>query len=362
VRDAFAANLDQGLDTGASVCVVVDGETVVDLWGGTIDQEGTTPWKEDTIVNVWSTTKTMTFLSCLLLIDRGELDIHAPVARYWPEFAARGKEGVQVRHIMTHTAGLPGWTEPMTREDLWNHDKCASLLAAQAPWWEPGTASGYHLLSQGYLLGELVRRITGVSLGTFFRREVAEPLGADFHIGTGPEHDHRVAPNLVAEQPLPPMIDPTSIPARAFGNPVLDPRMAHATEWRRCEIPAANGHGNARSVARAQSVVSHGGEIGGVRLLSEATCRRVLEVQVEGEDLVLGTPMRFGLGYGLEGPDRPFGPAVCFWGGWGGSVVINDLDKRMTFAYAMNRMGEGTLGDARAASLFIATVGSLLGA
>ena len=159
------------------------GEPVVDIWGGFVDEEHTAPWREDTLTNVWSTTKTMTFLCALMLADRGELDFHAPVAEYWPEFAAAGKEQVQVRHLMGHTAGLPGWDEPLAAEELADWDRCTSLLAAQAPWWEPGTASGYHAVTQGYLIGEVVRRITGETIGSWFAREVATPLGADFHIG-----------------------------------------------------------------------------------------------------------------------------------------------------------------------------------
>src|SRR5664280_3004763 len=183
VVTTLAKSLDDGGDVGASVAVMVDGEPVVDIWGGFVDEAKTTPWEEDTIINVWSTTKTMTFLCALMLADRGELDFHAPVATYWPEFAAGGKEAVEVRHLMAHTAGLPGWSEPMQPEDLADWDKCTGLLAAQEPWWEPGTASGYHAVTQGYLIGEVVRRITGVSIGTWFADEVAGPLGADFFIG-----------------------------------------------------------------------------------------------------------------------------------------------------------------------------------
>ena len=206
VADVLSANLDAGKDIGASVCVVHDGQTVVDIWGGTIDDEGT-PWAEDTIINVWSTTKTMTFLSALLLADRGELDFHAPVARYWPEFAANGKEAIEVRHLMAHTAGLCSWEEPIEEADLYDWEKATSLLAAQAPMWEPGTASGYHALTQGYLVGEVIRRVTGgTTVGQLFAKEIAGPLGADFHIGTGPEHDHRVA------RVIPPAAEPRRRP------------------------------------------------------------------------------------------------------------------------------------------------------
>ena len=208
VADVLSANLDAGKDVGASVCVVHDGETVVDIWGGTIDDDGT-PWAEDTIINVWSTTKTMTFLTALLLADRGELDFHAPVARYWPEFAANGKEAIEVRHLMAHTAGLSGWAEPIEEADLYDWEKATSLLAAQAPMWEPGTASGYHALTQGYLVGEVIRRVTGgTTVGQLFAKEIAGPLGADFHIGTGPEHDHRVA------KVIPPAAEPGRRPRR----------------------------------------------------------------------------------------------------------------------------------------------------
>jgi CubicO group peptidase (beta-lactamase class C family) len=156
------------------------------VWGGTIDDAGT-PWAADRIINVCSTTKTMTSLCALLLADRGELDVDAPVVRYWPEFGAAGKAGILVRHLLGHTAGLAGWSEPMLVEDLYDWDLATSRLAAQEPWWEPGTASGYHAMTQGYLVGEVVRRVAGVSLGEYFAKELAGPLGADLHIGTGPE-------------------------------------------------------------------------------------------------------------------------------------------------------------------------------
>jgi CubicO group peptidase (beta-lactamase class C family) len=360
VRQAFADNFTDRGDVGACTSLVVRGETVVDLWGGHADAERTKPWEEDTIINVWSSTKTMMFLTCLLLMDRGELDPYAPVSRYWPEFAANGKGKVEVRHLMSHTAGLPSFTEPVTEADFWDHDKCAALLAAQAPWWEPGTKSGYHAITQGYLLGEVVKRITGVSLGTFFRTELAEPLGADFHIGTGPEHDHRIALVIPATQPLHDL-PPGSIAERTFTRPPIHPSWSWTIPWRRCESPAGNGHGNARSMARVQSVLSHGGEIDGKRFLSEATCRRVFEVQSEGFDECLVRNVKFGLGYGLETPENPVGPGACYWGGWGGSLVVNDLDHRYTFAYAMNRMGEGTQGDERAGALLTAAMPTITG-
>ena len=185
------------------VAVFLHGEPVVDIWGGWADAEKTRPWERDTITNVWSTTKTMTFLVALMLHDRDQLDFHAPVAKYWPEFAANGKEALEVRHVMGHTAGLSGWDEPISAEDLANWEKCTTALAAQAPWWEPGTASGYHALTQGYLIGEIVRRITGDSIGAFFAQEVAKPLDADFYIGLPASEDHRVS-DVIPPPPIRP--------------------------------------------------------------------------------------------------------------------------------------------------------------
>lgn len=361
VREAMAQNFEQGLDVGASVAVTVGGEMVVDLWAGHADEARTTPWERDTITNVWSTTKTMTALCALILADRGVIDLHAPVARYWPEFAAAGKGAIEVRHLLGHTAGLSGWQEPITYETFYDWAKATSLLAAQAPWWEPGTASGYHAITQGYLVGEVIRRATGRTVGQFFANEVAGPLGADFHIGLDPAHFGRVA-NVIPPPPLPvDATDPTSIPMRTLANPPLDASVAWTEPWRRAEIPAANGHGNARSVALAQSILACGGEVGGRRFLSAKGCEAEFEQQSHGTDLVLGVPIRFGMGYGLISPEMPMSPnqRACFWGGWGGSLIIVDLDARMTVAYVMNRMGEGTLGDLRGAGIVAAAYASL---
>jgi CubicO group peptidase (beta-lactamase class C family) len=338
VRQALAASLDDK-DVGASVAVYVDGEPEVDLWGGYVDAGRTVSWERDTIGNVWSTTKTMAALCALILADRGELDLAAPVAAYWPEFAAAGKEGVRVSHLLSHTSGLHVWDAPTTIDDLYDWPTVTARLAAQAPAWEPGTEAGYHAVTQGYLVGEVVRRVTGRSLGTFFAEEVAGPLGADFHIGLAAEHDHRVAP-ILAPPSSPPRGD---VPP----NPAIPPDTANTLAWRRAEIPAANGHGNARSVAAVQSLLACGGAARGVRLLSEKGCERALEEQFNGTDRVLGVPMRYGMGYGLNAGQLP-NPRTCFWGGWGGSVVLVDLDARMSVAYTMNQMIDpGGLGDER---------------
>ena len=356
VAEALARNLDDGSDVGASVAVVLEGEPVVDIWGGHKDVAETEAWGPDTIVNVFSTTKTMTALCALILADRGELDLHAPVARYWPEFGQAGKYRIEVRELLGHTSGLSGWDAPLAPEELADWDRCASLLAAQAPWWEPGTMSGYHAVTQGYLVGEVVRRITGRSLGQFLKETVTDPLGADFHIGLPREADSRVAPVIP-----PPPIDLRGagfpeLAVRTLSNPPITGGVTAEEWWRRAEIPAANGHGNARSVAAIQSIVACGGEARGTRLLSEDGVAAIFEEQSNGRDLVLNVPLRFGIGFGLASETMPMGPRSCAWGGYGGSLVFNNLDARVTVAYVMNRMVAGLVGDPRGASVMMAAM------
>lgn len=354
VAEALARNLDDGADVGASVAVFIDGEPVVDIWGGYTDAEGTAPWEEDTIVNVFSTTKTMTFVCALVLADRGELDFDAPVAHYWPEFAEAGKRKVLVRHLLGHTAGLSGWEEPLEPEQLADWERCTSLLAGQEPWWEPGTQPGYHAVTQGYLIGEVVRRITDQSIGRFFADEVAGPLGADFFIGTPPEADARIG-TLIPPPDASELISSLGeLGIRTLSNPVISGELTREEWWRRCEIPAANGHGNARSVAAVQSVISCGGEARGTKLLSGAGVEALFREQANGRDLVLGVPLRYGLGYGLASPTMPMTPRMCAWGGYGGSLVFNDLERRSTVAYVMNRMEAGLVGDMRGAAIVLA--------
>jgi CubicO group peptidase (beta-lactamase class C family) len=364
VREAFIANFQAGNEVGASVAVTQNGVPVVDLWAGEAVQGGA-PWRRDTIVNVYSTTKTMASLCVLMLADRGAVDLDAPVSRYWPEFAQNGKEGVLVRHVMSHSAGLSGFDPPLESvEQLYDWDGIARRLAAQKPWWTPGEGSGYHAITQGYLQGEIVRRVTGKSLGTFFREEVAEPLGADFHIGLAPEHDARVAelvPPPVGLAGMPG--DPDSIGVRTMKSCSLDGTEPRSAGWRRAEIPAAGGVGNARSVARVHSALACGGTVDGVRLLSEAGVRRVLEEQTNGTDRVMNGPARFGMGYGLPHPSMPLSPNpnVFFWGGWGGSLAIIDLDARVSIAYVMNRMAPDMMGDLRGGMIVLSTYKSLAG-
>ncbi|GAB3206726.1 serine hydrolase domain-containing protein [Nocardia tengchongensis] len=351
LQELLNGYLDSGEELGAAIAVTVDGEPVVDIWGGWADTERTAPWQRDTITNVWSCTKTVTALAALVLVERGLLDVDAPVARYWPEFAAAGKERVLVRHLLSHTSGVAAWNPPMTVPDMYDAPAAAARLAAQEPWWEPGTASGYHLINYGHLVGELIRRIDGRSLGRFVAEEIAEPLGADFHIGLPDSEFDRVS-NVVPPPQVP--LDPAIVAAaplllRAFAGPAGLAEECTTPEWRRAEIGGANGHGNARALARIQSVVACGGAVDGVRLLSPQTIDLIFDTQSSGPDLVLGAPLRFGIGYGLPSPAAVHIPdrRVCFWGGWGGSLIAVDTERRATISYVMNKMGTGLLGNER---------------
>ncbi|MEO1841477.1 MAG: serine hydrolase domain-containing protein, partial [Pseudomonadota bacterium] len=306
------------------------------------------------MVNVYSTTKTMSFLCALLLADRGQLDFDGNVGRYWPEFAQNGKDEVKVWHLMNHASGLSGMDEIMSPEDLYDWDKICSSLAAQAPWWEPGTASGYHAITQGYLIGEVVRRITGKSLGTYFREEIAKPLGADFYIGVPDSEFDRIVKLIpVGDGEAPSDSDDDSIAARTFASPFSPAHYSATADWCRAEIPAANGHGNARSVARLQAPLACKGSAFGVDLLSKSMAESVMDARISGVDLVLGVPISFGLGFGLNSDVMPISPNknACFWGGWGGSSIIVDQDAALSASFVMNKMHEGLMGDPRSMGL-----------
>ncbi len=354
VRTAFANNFADG-DLGAS-CVVVHGdEVVVDLWGGHRDVAQTMPWERDTIVNVWSTTKMMAALCTLRLHDQGALSIDGPVAEYWPEFATNGKEGVLVRHVLSHTSGVPGYDTPISEEEMYDVAVCCERLAGQAPWWEPGTASGYHSSTQGMLLGEIVRRVDGRTLGNYFREEIAEPLGADFHIGTDPVHFGRIAEMRTDEmdENIP---SDDSIASRVERGEPAHARMVHDERWRRFEQPAGNGHGNARSVARVVSCLARGGVIDGYPVLSPATIERCFEVQSEGLDHVIGLQTKFGIGFAMPSPDMPVGinDRTLWWGGMGGSMAVVDVENGLTAVYVMNRMRDDVAGGMRAGMVVFA--------
>jgi CubicO group peptidase (beta-lactamase class C family) len=352
VRDALQRNIDSGEEVGASLVLDLDGEIAIDLWGGFRDEARTDPWTRDTITNVWSTTKTVTSLAALMLVERGQLDVDAPVAAYWPEFAANGKQDVLIRHLLSHTSGVSGLDQPAVTADLYDWDKSTARFAAQAPWWTPGTASGYHALNFGHLIGEVLRRITGTSLKQFVADEIAGPLGADFQIGAAESDWSRIA-DVIPPPPLPfdlAALGPDSPVVKTFTGPAVGAAEANTPDWRQADIGAANGHGNARSVARILSVISRGGEVDGVRLLSPQTIDLIFREQANGTDLVLGVPLRFGIGYGLPFPATLSwipDEKICFWGGWGGSMIVMDVDRRMTISYMMNNMAPGIIGSPR---------------
>ncbi|WP_406411092.1 serine hydrolase domain-containing protein [Streptomyces sp. NBC_01614] len=363
VQTALEDRLASGEELGASIYVDVDGEAVVDIWGGFRDVSRSEPWTRDTLTNVWSTTKAVTSLAALVLADWGLLDVHAPVSTYWPEFAANRKECVLVRHVLSHTSGVSGWESPCSLEDIYRTDEAAARLAGQAPWWEPGTASGYHGLNYGHLVGELVRRTTGQSLRSFVATELAGPLGADFQIGARPEDWHRIA------ELVPPAADPHALDAldplspmyKTLTSPLAGPDVVHTEGWRRAEIGAANGHATAAGIARLLSVVSRGGTVDGHHLLSPETIDLIFEEQAFGDDLVIGVPIRWGIGFALpESQTFPYIPQGrrCHWGGWGGSVVCMDLERRMTVSYTMNKMGDGVVGSDRTAAYVAAAYSS----
>jgi CubicO group peptidase (beta-lactamase class C family) len=352
VREEFEKNFTERGDIGASFALTVEGEYVVDIWAGAKDETGTLAWQEDTIVNVYSTTKTMTFLVALMLADRGQLDLNAPVASYWPEFAQQGKENIPVRFLLSHSAGLPGFSRPLNPDELYDWDFVTAELAAQTPWWEPGTASGYHAITQGFLIGEVVRRITGQTIGQYFKENVADVVNADFHIGVDPKDFDRIASLVPAPASAPPMeIDPESMMAKVFGSTILPPGVTDTAGWRQAEIPAANGHGNARSVVKAQTAMANGGKAFGKELLSEAGAKRALEEQITGVDKVLMMPSRFAMGYSYSTDLIKMGPNpnTLWWGGAGGSTIIIDSDAHLCFSYVMNQMKNAIVGDERGA-------------
>ncbi|MBY8986754.1 MAG: beta-lactamase family protein [Candidatus Lokiarchaeota archaeon] len=457
VKDAFTRNFEEGMEVGATFAVTINGKYVIDIWGGYKDKEKTQPWEKDTICNVYSTTKVPTVLCTMMCVDRGLLDLDEKVAKYWPEFAQNGKENILVRQILSHTSGLAGFEEALTTPSkyLYDWEKATSLLAAQKPWWEPGTKSGYHAITHGYLLGEIVRRVTGKSLGTFFKEEITDLLNIDFHIGLAEKHVPRVT-KLIPDKPIMeyiPLImgglfrivndseivkkeiesvdkkivldygdddqfsviisngkiefktgkienpdcrftvtkdragamnglfsslneeqDYISENLKMVGTPedldqvkklfelfAIEARKSGGVgikmaipggirdrsgdrDWQAAEIPAANGHGNARSVAKIASIIACEGELNGKRFISKETLEKILEEQIYGRDLVMPYPLRWGLGVGLPVKERPSpNPRTCWWGGAGGSAIRMDLDDHIGFGYVMNKMRNQTL-------------------
>lgn len=370
VREAFEENFRERGELGAAVAVTVGGRTVVDLWGGWADAARSRPWERNTLVNVWSTSKGPVALCAHILADRGLLDLDAPVARYWPEFAAAGKEKVLVRHLLSHRAGLAGLRESHSLEQLCDWELTTQRLAATEPWWEPGTRSGYHALTYGHLVGEVVRRVSGLGPGAFLEREVTGPLGLDFRIGL-PEEDSGRAAELV-QAPATGGSEQATVFAQlapaavaALTNPAVSAATANTPQWRAAEIPAANGHGTARAVAGLYGVFAGPGTHGGHRLLSPEAAERVREGQGRCRDLVLGAGFEHeteaGLGLWLSGPAGSYGPNPRAFGhdGFGGSCGLTDPEAGVSLGYVMNRMGPRIADDPRKTALIDALYSAL---
>ena len=363
VAHELAGNIESGREVGASLYLNVEGETLIDIWGGWKDREHTARWDEGTIVNVFSGSKTVTSLAALMLVDRGKLDVNAPVADYWPEFAQNGKEKLLVRQLMGHTAGLSGWEVPFSYPDAIDVAASTAKLAAQAPWWEPGSASGYHASTYGHLLSELVRRVSGQTLREFIAAEIAGPLGADFYLGVTDADFGRVATVYPVEDGPAPESAQKAVPvtpaevinaktrAGSFAGTMGDPfSVFNSPEWRRTEFGGSSGHANARGLGRIVSALTNRGTSRGVRLLTPGTIDLIFEEQASGIDMYYNKPIRWGIGYALadeldnkRGP-LPFlrpGAKTAYWYGTGGACAIADVERGVTFAYAMNQCYSG---------------------
>jgi CubicO group peptidase (beta-lactamase class C family) len=357
VRDAFRQNFADGKEVGASLTVIHQGRVLLDLWGGYADAGRSRAWERDTLVNVFSTTKLVTALCILLLADRGQIDLDAPVARYWPEYVSHGKDKILVRHVLSHTAGVPAFTPRVSFDDLYDWDKIIHILEAEKPHWRPGTKVGYHTLTYGYLLGEIVRRTTGRTLGQFLHDEITAPLGIDFFIGLPEREEKRVAEIVPEKQHPTPFqlalvkfLFPTAM--KIATNPPLDGRLFNARACHAAEIPAGNGIGNARSVAQVGSILANRGSYNGKQILSNGIVERAITEQVRGKDAIaFGRPSAWGLGVMLLNQDLLLGPRSFYATGLGGSVCVMDLERNLTIAYAMNKMAELAEGDSRSIPL-----------
>lgn len=361
VRDAFAANFAAGLELGASLSVSVDGRNVVDLWGGHLDAARTRPWQRDSLVCVFSCTKGVVAIATMWAVERGLLDLDRPVAGYWPEFAAAGKSDLPVRWLLTHEAGLPAIGTRMPVGSLSDWDAMTAALAAQAPWWEPGSGHGYHGVTYGHLVGEVLRRATGRTVGQIVRDELGTPLGVDLLMPLPPADDARTSDLVVEMAPEGTFFDhwdpATSLGPRSFGNPpdCNDPDHCTTPTFRRAEIPAANLHANARALDRLYAVLARRGSVPDLRIASPDLVEEFGRGHVRGDDLVMELPTAFGLGFEYTIPEWAFGPGARTYGhhGSGGSLGIVDPHTGVSLGYAMNRLWWGpTRSDPRWTRIF----------
>ncbi len=358
VQEAFEANFAEDKELGAGFAAYLDGTLIVDLKGGYADRKKQNAWTDETIVPVYSTTKPIAALVLASVIEALPAEYETPVADVWPEFGANGKDAVTIAQMVSHQAGLPGFVDPVD-PGLWlDPDACAAALAPLAPLWEPGTAHGYHPLSWGYLIGELVRRIDGRSLGTILREDIAGSAGIDFQIGTPESEHHRVA-EIMRPRALPDLGEINDATRAAFLTKWAAPDRGGAI-WREIEIPSANGIGSAKAVAELYGIYAHGGELRGRSVIPGSAFERLIESRVKGQDLVLPYVTEFAAGVmrnniGLYGPN----PDTMCHSGWGGSLALGDPDRHLSAAYVMNRQSNSLQADPRATRLIQALYGCL---
>ncbi len=363
VRAAFQANLDSGLEHGGAVAVWLDGQPVVDLWGGTRDLADRVPWQKDTLVNVWSVGKGVVALAVAMLVERGLLDYDAPVARYWPEFAANGKQGITVDQVMSHQAGLDGLPVELTDAQHQAWSPVVAVLEAMKPNWEPGSVCVYHPETYGYLAGELVRRVDGHSIGRFVAQEIVEPLALSFYFGLPEAQDHRAAQLSASEKAYDWVRQgKASAYPHAYRNRVFSATAPNDRSWRAAEMPGVNGHSDARSLAKLYGALAIGGTIDGHQLVSSRTLANACAERFNGVDACSGAPTIFGAGFriGATGFGTHVGSGHFGHTGWGGSVAFADPSRRLGFAYVTNRMLEFDNGiDPRRARLLDAVYAAL---
>ena len=347
LRAAFAANFALRGERGAAIALSVEGRVVADLWGGWADDARMRPWQRETLVNFFSVSKALCTICAMRLVERQRIDLDAPVALLWPEFAGQGKESVTLRHMLSHRTGLPALRVTLPDGAMLDWRAMTAALAGETPWWTPGMAHGYHVNTFGFLVGEVVRRASGKSIGQMLRDEIARPLNADVHIGL-PEQEHRRAadflwPDDAWPTRTPPANDFDLMRWNAYWNPpgVSGAKWVNRREWRLAEIPSTNGHGTARGVARIYAALANGGEIDGERILERETLQLATAEQSSGEDLVTQRPSRFGLGFQLTQAERPLGPNATAFGhfGAGGSLGFCDPETGVAFGYVTNDMG-----------------------
>lgn len=362
VRDVFTAQFESGAEIGASFAVFRDGDYLVDLWAGHADKAKTKAWMRDTLPNVWSTTKAVTALCFALLVERGQLSYDDKVVKYWPEFGAHGKDQLTIGQVLSHQAGLSTLRDPISTEDLYDSEGLAARMAAAKPLWEPGTRSGYHAITFAYPAAELVRRITGKTLGQFFREEIAEPWKIDFYIGLPESEEPRVAEMIAAANPT--ALDPahmTDLQKMTFSNPAPSETLPNERAWRAAEIGSANGRGSAVALAKLFGSVATDGTAEGVKLFSSKTRDALCKEQILNEDLILGLPGSWGAGVLRNLGGMLYGPNEESFGhsGWGGSFAMSDPVAGLGIAYVMNQMGPDLAADPRAMALLAASYEAL---